>query len=106
MNEDLEWVKENWSRLPHGVKGGHEAVWFVNDDIAGSYEVDEEWVGMKGDGTLVWAYASGCSCWDGEFNAGLIDKDVKAFEFNHKNMPEEFEKQLVDFVKAEKEKDV
>lgn len=101
----LEWVKSNWQELPHNHldydKETPMAVWFVTDDMADSYEVDEEHIGMKEDGTLVWAYASGCSCWDGDYSIkdiGCDTESVKVFEFDHENMPEKFDKQLLEFV--------
>lgn len=45
---------------------GVDAVWFYISDTAGSYEVDEEWLGVTKSGQIAWAYASGCSCWDGD----------------------------------------
>jgi len=92
----LRHIVDNWAKYPHEVKDGHEAVWVANSDIADSYEVDEEWIGIKGDGSLVWAYASGCSCWDGNYDT-KVEKTVKAFTLNHKWQPEEWEQKIIEF---------
>lgn len=95
----LQKIKENWSSYPHDIKDGHEAVWIAKSDIAGSYEVDEEWIGMKGNGSLVWAYASGCSCWGGEYDT-KIGKSLKAFTLNHKRTSEEWRKKIIMFAES------
>ena len=72
-------------------------VWVAVHDTADSYEVDEEWVGITKEGKLWWAYASGCSCWDGDYNTSAI-KDIKTFQFDHKEVvPEEWKKALKEF---------
>lgn len=97
IKQALKFIKDNWAVLPHNTIEGNEAVWFVDDDKSESYEVDYEKIGMKGDGTLIWAYASGCSCWDGDYQTKPIP-DIKVFEFNHAGMSEEWQKQLLAFV--------
>lgn len=92
-------IEKNWSKLPHDIKNGHEAVWIANSDIAGSYEVDEEWIGMKGDGTLIWAYASGCSCWSGDYDTA-VEKTIKSFKLNHKWTPDEWEEKIIKFAET------
>lgn len=101
----LDEIKRNWSKYDHDVKDNNEAVWIAKSDIADSYEVDEEWVGMKGDGTLIWAYASGCSCWDGEYETKPI-KTLKTFSFTHNHLPEEWEKRIIEFAKTKKIQDL
>ncbi len=93
----LEFIKDNWEKLPKRTLEGVEAVWFVSDDIAGSYEVDEEHIGMKKDGNLVWAYASGCSCWSGDYETKPVD-DIKVFEFNHGDLKDKWADELIKFV--------
>lgn len=92
-------ILANWGKLPHEVKSGHEAVWIAKSDIAGSYEVDEEWIGIKGDGSLVWAYASGCSCWAGDYDT-KVEKTIKAFDLNHKWKSEEWEEKIIAFAES------
>ena len=101
IKQALEKIKKNWAKYEHDIKGGHEAVWLAKSDIAGSYEVDEEWVGIKGDGSLVWAYASGCSCWDGNYDAEVV-KSIKVMKLNHKWLPENWEEKIIKFAETGK----
>lgn len=98
--EALQEVKENWATYEHDIKGTHEAVWMAKSDIAGSYEVDEELIGMKADGTLVYAYASGCSCWDGKYECTCHAEGIKVMKFDHKHGIEEWEKAIIKFAET------
>lgn len=71
-----------------------EAVWCAYSDTAGSYEVDEEHIGITRDGSIAWAYASGCSCWDGDFSL----KEVKLC--HDQNTPEEWEAAIIKFAQT------
>ena len=101
LNQALKKIHNNWGTYQHDIKDGHEAVWIAKSEIAGSYEVDEEWIGMKGDGSLVWAYASGCSCWDGRYDT-KVEKTVKAFTLDHKHTPQEWEEKMAPFKTGQK----
>jgi hypothetical protein len=105
IGEALIKIKKDWASYPHDAKDGHEAVWIAKDDIAGDYEVDEEWVGMKGDGSLIWAYASGCSCWSGDYKT-QNEKTVKAFKLNHNVAPEIWEEAIIKFAKSDGKKEI
>lgn len=106
--EALSWVKDNWVKLPHGTaysynKQGPDCVWFAESDISEPYEVDEEKLGMTEGGRLFWAYASGCSCWGGEYEIHEVhNNDVKILELNHENLKAEWETQLKEFVEKHK----
>lgn len=100
IEKALKKIQKNWASYPHDIKDNQEAVWIAKDDIAGSYEVDEEWIGMKGDGSLVWAYASGCSCWDGTYES-QNEKTVKAFRLNHNIAPEKWEEAIIKFAESD-----
>jgi len=58
FSQALQTIRKHWKVLPHESKVSHEAVWIriPPEDAA---EVYEEWVGVRGDGSLVWAYTSG-----------------------------------------------
>lgn len=74
-------------------------VWFLNIDKSEPYEVNEEWYGIKKDGTFVWAYASGCSCWDGEYGTDSAPT-IKAMSValsDNDEIAEAFKKFLVNF---------
>ena len=77
--------KERLGHNPSRCQKGIEAVWIACSDTAGSYEVEEEWIGMRGDGSLHLAYASSCSCWGGDYAIEAI-KDIKVFKFTHEQM--------------------
>ena len=52
FSQALQTIRKHWKVLPHESKASHEAVWIriPPEDAA---EVYEEWVGMRGDGSLV-----------------------------------------------------
>lgn len=85
FDEILKQQEEKY--IPGGLTKG--IVWIGKSDTAGSWETDEEWIGVDKDGQLHWAYASGCSCWDGDFSNEII-KDIKIMELMHKHTPEEW----------------
>lgn len=60
----LQTIRQPWRGLPHESTASHEAIWIriSSEDAA---EVYEEWVGMRGAGSLVWAYTSGYGYRDG-----------------------------------------
>jgi len=108
-------IADNWSSLPIGnrwenlpircslkdTNGGYgpEALWISTTDHADAYEVNEEWIGVLPDGRIIWAYASGCSCWDGDFTIEHVhEKDIKTLQMNHpENMNVDWKKKIIDF---------
>ena len=54
FSQALQKIRKHWQVSPHESKAGYEAVWIriPPEDAAEGYE---EWVGMRGDGSLVWA---------------------------------------------------
>ena len=75
------------------------AVWCARSDISGSYEVDEEWIGISLQGNIVWAYASGCSCWGGDFDEET-KPTMKELVLNHPIPPEDWEKAIIKFAET------
>lgn len=71
----------------------------VDSDTSASYEADYEKIGMKGDGSLIWAYASGCSCWDGDYSVHEFHdpKEIHTFEFNHEQVKKEWKEMIIQF---------
>jgi len=57
LSQALQNIRQHGKVLPHEIKERHEAVWIMMPPPDEASEVDEEWVGMWGDGYLVWAYA-------------------------------------------------
>lgn len=110
IDEALAYVRDNWAELkkkqeaiaaaePYQSIPGEDCVWFVSSDMATSFDVDHEAIGMRSNGALVWAYASGCSCWDGEYEIHQTHDlpEFKAFVFNHEGMTEDWEKRVIAF---------
>lgn len=101
--EAINKIVENFDSLyvaseQSGCKPETKAVWFHSTDHADSYEVDEEWLGVTREGKIAWAYASGCSCWDGDFSEDVCDDvSMKEFTFQHEDMKEEWETKLIEF---------
>lgn len=93
IEDSVKKIVENWETLKKDTIEGYEAVWIV-DDISADYQVDEERIGIMKDGSFVWAYASGCSCWEGAYST-QVEKSVKVFELEHKKAPEEWEKEII-----------
>lgn len=97
--EALTKIKENWGKLKHRTIEGHEMVVIIDSDESPDYEVDYEKVGMKGDGSLVWAYASGCSCWDDNYEIHEFHepKEIHTFSFNHDQVKENWQNMIIQF---------
>lgn len=102
-------IVENWERLHEkqnpkdkytGSKPKMVAVWCATSDQADSYEVDEEWVGITPQGNVAWAYASGCSCWDGDFSEEHV-ATLKELTLDHKHSGEEWEAAIIKFAETE-----
>lgn len=106
IEEYIKKIVENFDKLLEENKNVYgysrpdiEAVWFYRTDHADSYEVDEEWLGVTRDGQIAWAYASGCSCWDGDFDEERCETvTMKEFVFKHEDMKAEWQEELKKFV--------
>lgn len=98
LEEAIKIIIDNWDKLENDAIEGIEAVWFYLSSHSFSYDIDDEKIGVKKDGKLVWAFASGCSCWDGSWNTEECPtKDMKVFEFQHEDTKEEWEQALIKF---------
>lgn len=88
----IQLILNNYDRLEQENPAQHrgiktKAVWFLESDQSADYETDIECVGVTREGKIAWAYASGCSCWDGEFDEGDCDTiSIKEFTFNHESL--------------------
>lgn len=105
MEKAIEKIVSNWEKLKdaettqlrYSSKPQMIAVWCAKSDTAGSYEVDEEWIGITPQGKIAWAYASGCSCWDGDFDEGRFES-MKEVVLTHKqHLPEDWGKAIISF---------
>ncbi len=104
LKKAIEVIITDWENL-HKTQGNGwsypktPAVWIAKSDTAGSYEVDEEWIGISPQGNIVWAYASGCSCWDGDYDEDT-KPTMKEFTLNHSHTPEDWEKAIIAFAET------
>lgn len=100
----IKHIVENWESLQEGQAGIYSkpktvAVWFAKSDTAGAYEIDEEWIGVTPQGNVAWAYASGCSCWDGDFDEER-HASVKELTLRHEHAPEKWEEAAIKFAET------
>ncbi len=104
MEEAIKIITSRWEELHKIQQGGFShcsymktpAVWIGSSDTADSYEVDEEWIGISPQGNIVWAYASDCSCWGGEYDEDT-KPTIKEFTLNHSHTPEEWIEAIIKF---------
>lgn len=105
LKQAIKKITKDWEKIHAAQKVGYSipkmvAVWCAKSDTAGSYEVDEEWIGITPQGNIAWAYASGCSCWDGDFSEERF-ASMKEVTINHKQIPpEEWEKAIIKFAET------
>lgn len=97
-------IVSNWEELKGKQKEVYYypksvAVWVAKSDIADSYEVDEEWIGISPQGNIVWAYASGCSCWDGDYTEET-KPTLKEVVLDHKHTHEDWENAIIQFAET------
>ena len=106
LEQAIEKIVKNWEDIHDQQNKGYFskpkmiAVWCGKSDTAGSYEVDEEWIGITPQGKIAWAYASGCSCWDGNFDENRF-ASLKEVVLNHtQHTPEEWERVIIKFAET------
>lgn len=82
--------------------GGETAAWFMEVDDSAEYSIDRECVGIRQDGTFVWAYASGCSCWDGDYEVENIadEPTLKVFSFKSDEMSKKWMSAFLAFAES------
>ncbi len=108
LEEAIKIITTAWEELrgkqtPKEIGYSHpksDAVWCASSNIADSYEVDEEWIGISPQGNIVWAYASGCSCWDGDYTEEK-KPTMKEVTLAHKHSKEEWEKAIIAFAETQ-----
>jgi hypothetical protein len=104
FSQALQKIRTHWKVLPHESKASHEAVWIriPPEDVA---EVEEEWVGMRGDGSLVWAYAAGCAYSNGNPETASR-QEVQVWQCDRKDMPKRWKEALITFAETSCDHDV
>ena len=95
----LQKIRKHWKVLPHASKASHEAVWIRIPPTDEASEVEEEWIGMRGDGSLVWAYTSWYASREGDPETESL-KEVKVLQFDRKDMPKRWKDALITFAET------
>jgi hypothetical protein len=98
FSQALQTIRKRWKVLPHERKEGHEAVWIriPPEDAA---EVYAEWVGMQGDGSLVWAYTSGYGYREGTQATEQLH-EVTVMRFDRKDMEQRWKAAIITFAET------
>ena len=98
LSQALQKIRKHWKVLPHESKASHEAVWIriPPEDAA---EVYEEWVGMRSDGSLVWAYTSGYGYSDGKQATEHL-QEVTVLQCDRKDMLQRWKDTLITFAET------
>jgi hypothetical protein len=68
-------------------------------------EVEEEWVGVRGNGALVWAYTSGYGYREGTHVIESL-QEVKILQFERKDMPKRWKEALITFAETSCDHDI
>lgn len=107
IQEAIKFIVDNYASLKEKSNEGvyskpvMDAVWVAKSDLSEPYEVDMEWVGVTPDGRIAWAYASGCSCWDGDFSE-THEATIKELKLNHNSVtPEQWEASIIKFAETQ-----
>jgi hypothetical protein len=96
FSQALQKIRKHWRVLPHECKASHEAVWIRIPPTDEASEGEEEWIGMQGDGSLVWAYASGYASSDGNPETASR-QEVQVWQFDRKDMPKPWKAAMITF---------
>jgi hypothetical protein len=105
LSQALQKIRKHWRGLPHESKASHEAIWIRIPPTDEESEADEEWIGMRGDGSLVWAYTSGLVSSDGNPETACR-KEVQVWQFDRKDMPKSWKAALITFAETSCDHDV
>ena len=99
FSQALQKIRKHWKVLPHESKASHEAVWIKLPPTDETSEVEEEWVGMRGDGSLVWAYTSEYGYRKGT-QATEQFHEVTVWQFDRKDMEKRWKEALITFAET------
>jgi hypothetical protein len=93
FSQALQKIRTHWKVLPPERKASHEAVW-IRMPPADAAEVEEEWVGMRGDGSLVWAYTLGSGYGEGT-QEPASRKEVQVLPCDRKDMEQRWKEAII-----------
>ena len=96
FSQALQKIRKHWKVLPHERKEGHEAVWIRIPPTDETSEGDEEWIGMRGDGSLIWAYTLGYGYGEGS-QEPVSRKEVQVLQCDRRDIPQRWHDALITF---------
>jgi hypothetical protein len=106
LKQAIKFIVKNWERLHDTFQGSGYgepktvAVWVAESYTSRDYDIDLEKIGITPQGNIAWAYASGCSCWDGDYTENT-KPTIKEFTLDHGHLPEEWEAAIIRFAETE-----
>lgn len=90
MQDKVKEVIANWESFSKAKNDDGEFVIIAEKDNGGSYEEYKECLGVLKDGSLIWSYLSGCSCYGGNDNEKITDITAKIFKIDGDKNAQEF----------------
>jgi hypothetical protein len=95
LSRALQTIRKHWQVLPHESKDGHAAVWIrmPPEDAA---EVSAEWVGMRSDGSFIWAYTLGYGYGEGTQEPASC-QEVQVLQCDRRDIPQRWHAALITF---------
>jgi len=95
------WVQlyEEQCKLRYGSFPKMVSVWCAKSDRAHNYDVDEELIGVTPQGEIAWAFASDCSCWNGEYSEERRPS-IKELKLEHEHATQEWQDAIVKFAET------
>ena len=99
LKQAIKNITKDWEKLYSEQKASYEhsisgiknpMVVVAISDKSEDYSVDIEAIGISPQGNIFWAYASGCSCWDGDYTEET-KPTIKEFQLVHEHTPEEWQ---------------
>ena len=98
IEQAIKKITEKYDSLEVSKTSGLEAIWIHSSDHSEEYSIGEEKIGVTRSGQIAWAYASGCSCWEGDYDTHEHPPEtMKTFTFSHDDMKAEWEKKVIEF---------
>jgi hypothetical protein len=99
LSQALHKLRKHWSVLPHESKASHEAVWIRLPPPEDVSDVEEEWVGMRGDGSLIWAYTLGYGYGEGT-QEPASRKEVQVLQCDRTDMEKRWKEAIITFAET------
>lgn len=108
LKQAIKKIFDDWENLYQKQKEGYSYSGLKNtvvvvavSDTSEPYSVDQELIGISPQGNIYWAYASGCSCWDGDYTEET-KPTIKEFKLVHEHTPEDWQAMIIKFAETKK----